>query len=138
MMAILVDTGPLYAAVDRSDAWHSRIAKSLVEESETLVVPAIVLPEVCYLLLTRIGERAEVGLLRSLDRGELRVELQVREDLARALEILEAYSGQRFGLVDAMVMATAERLGVRKVMTLDRRHFSVYRPRHCSAFEIIP
>lgn len=33
-------------------------------------------------------------------------------------------------MVDAAVIAVCERLGETKVATLDRRHFSVVRPRH--------
>jgi uncharacterized protein len=44
----------------------------------------------------------------------------------------------RLGTVDASIVAACERLGVRTVATLDRRHFSVVRPRHLPAFEIVP
>jgi predicted nucleic acid-binding protein len=36
------------------------------------------------------------------------------------------------------VIATAERLGVTEVATLDRRHFSVVRPRHTPALTLLP
>jgi predicted nucleic acid-binding protein len=49
-----------------------------------------------------------------------------------------ACRGLPLGAVDASVVATAERLGERALMTLDRRHFSVVRPRHTEAFEILP
>lgn len=42
------------------------------------------------------------------------------------------------GFVDASVVAVAERLGERQVATLDRRHFSVVRPRHVKAFRLVP
>jgi hypothetical protein len=32
----------------------------------------------------------------------------------------------------------AERLNVRRILTLDRRHFELIRPRHCPAFELLP
>jgi hypothetical protein len=35
-------------------------------------------------------------------------------------------------------MAAAERLGVSTIATLDRRHFSVVRPRHVETFELLP
>lgn len=41
-------------------------------------------------------------------------------------------------MVDASIVAVAERLDVRKIATLDRRHFSVVRPRHVDALELIP
>ncbi len=40
--------------------------------------------------------------------------------------------------VDCAIAAMAERLGVSKVLTVDRRHFGLFRPRHCSTFDIAP
>jgi predicted nucleic acid-binding protein len=40
--------------------------------------------------------------------------------------------------VDASVVAVAERLGIGTVATLDRRHFTVVRPRHVDMFELLP
>ena len=41
-------------------------------------------------------------------------------------------------LVITQVIAAAERLGVTEVATLDRRHFTVVRPRHVEAFKLVP
>jgi predicted nucleic acid-binding protein len=41
-------------------------------------------------------------------------------------------------LVDASIIAVAERLNVTTIATLDRRDFTVVRPVHCQAFELIP
>ncbi|MFN4862237.1 MAG: VapC toxin family PIN domain ribonuclease, partial [Pseudanabaena sp.] len=40
--------------------------------------------------------------------------------------------------VDAVIVAIAERLRITRVLTLDRRDFSIMRPRHCDYFEILP
>jgi len=42
------------------------------------------------------------------------------------------------GVVDASVVAVAERLETDTVITLDRRHFSAIRPRHCAHFRLLP
>lgn len=60
------------------------------------------------------------------------------EDLLRAAEILEIYQDSRIDFVDASVMAIAERLEITKVLTLDRRDFQLFRPKHCQFFEILP
>jgi uncharacterized protein len=44
----------------------------------------------------------------------------------------------RVGFVDAAVPAIVERLGEPKLATLDRRHFSIMRPRHVDALELLP
>jgi uncharacterized protein len=45
-------------------------------------------------------------------------------------ELVRSHADLPLGAVDASVVAIAERLGVRRVATLDRRDFSVVRPRH--------
>lgn len=53
-------------------------------------------------------------------------------------ELVEQYDDLRLGTTDASVIAVAERLGVREIATLDRRHFSVIRPRHVENFILLP
>ena len=53
-------------------------------------------------------------------------------------EILEEYADSRLDFVDATIVALAERLNITRVLTLDRRDFSIIRPAHCSYFEILP
>ena len=60
------------------------------------------------------------------------------EDLLRTAEILEVYQDSRIDFVDASVMAIAERLEIVKILTLDRRDFQLFRPRHCQFFQILP
>ncbi len=138
MASIIVDTGPLYALADRDDAWHHRTVRFLENTQDALIVPASVLPEAAYLLLTHLGPAAERQLLQSVINGELTVEELSHTDYRRALEILRRYESARLGLVDATVMAMAERMKISRILTTDRRDFSIVRPRHCKAFELLP
>lgn len=63
---------------------------------------------------------------------------RVDTDWARAVELIDTYADLGLGVVDASLIAVAERLGITTVASLDRRHFSVVRPDHCAAFELIP
>jgi predicted nucleic acid-binding protein len=137
-MAILVDTGPLYALADEDDQYHRVVADCVEATRETLIVPSPVIPEVCYLLLEHLGPDAEVQFLRSLAEQELLLEHFSPKDLSRAIEILEQYRGAEFGMVDATVMAMAERLKVQTVLTIDHRDFRIFRPVHCRAFQLVP
>lgn len=47
------------------------------------------------------------------------------------------YADLPLGTTDATVIALAERLNVSEVATLDRRHFSMVRPRHVRAFTLL-
>lgn len=42
------------------------------------------------------------------------------------------------GFVDASIVAISERLGIPKILTADRRHFSAIQPKHCVAFTLLP
>lgn len=60
------------------------------------------------------------------------------DDYVRAVELIRRYADLGLGLVDASVIAIAERLDITTIATLDRRDFTVVRPKHCKAFELIP
>jgi len=59
-------------------------------------------------------------------------------DIRRAAELVKTYGDMPLGTTDATVIALAERMGVREVATLDRRHFSVVRPSHVEALTLLP
>ena len=136
MTAILVDTGILVAMLDRDDPHHAAAQGLFSKNKGPFVVPSAVLPEVCYLAEKYLGSAAEQTFVASLAQEELPVDWAGPEDLSRAAEILR--SRPDLGYVDAMVVATAERLKIRRIATLDRRHFGSFKPRHCSAFELLP
>jgi len=97
-----------------------------------------VVTEVAYLLETRLGWSAEVRFLGDLAAGNLLTEPVLASDWIRIAELVAAYHDLPLGTIDASVVATAERLGATAVATLDRRHFSVVRPKHVAAFQIVP
>ena len=135
-MPLLLDTGVLYALADRHDDWHQRSKQYVKQAAETLIVPVIVIPEVAYLLHTKLGSVAERKFVRSLAAGELEVEPLADEDITRAARLLEIYP--EIGFVDASVVAIAERLKLARLATTDRRDFTRIRPNHVAAFELVP
>lgn len=138
MAMTLVDTGILYAMADVDDAWHKPAKAFLEGAKEVLVVPITVLPEVCYLLNTHLGQESERKLISSIVQGELRIEGLTNEDFRRSFQLLETYSDMNVGFVDATMVSIAERLKIQRILTTDRKHFSIIRPRHCHAFELLP
>jgi len=67
-----------------------------------------------------------------------RIEPLTDADLARMAELTETYVDLPLGGTDASVIAVAERLAFEAVATLDRRHFSVVRPRHVEFLTLLP
>ena len=94
-----------------------------------LIVPTLVITEVTYLLGTRLGADAEVRFLGDLAAGNLLAESVAAGDWMRIAELVAAYRDLPLGTTDASVIATAERLGIQDVATLDHRHFTVVRSR---------
>ncbi|HEV8176857.1 MAG TPA: PIN domain-containing protein [Gemmatimonadales bacterium] len=135
---ILVDTGPLVAVANVRDAAHVECTRLLEGLPGPLFVPAPVLTEVCYLLESRCGPELEAEFLADAADGVIELIDLTRADLARMAELVRTYADLPLGAVDAAVVATAERLGVTDVATLDRRHFSIVRPRHVGAFTLLP
>lgn len=135
---IVVDTGPLYAATDTSDAHHTACATLFKNPPDRLVVPVSVVVETSFLIERHLGPAAEAKFLGSLAASRLSVEQLGEQDLARMAELVATYADMPLGAVDASVVAIAERLEATTLLSIDRRHFSVVRPRHTTAFELLP
>lgn len=138
---ILCDSGPLFAAADRKDADHHacvELFSGLRLARRRLLVPATVVAEVGYMLQTKVGSFAEATFLQAIGDGDLELVDLKAEDGTRMAELVNQYDDLPLGTTDASVIALAERLGLREVATLDRRHFSVVRPRHVEALILLP
>lgn len=123
-MPLLLDTGILYAYYDRKDAWHDAARDLIERESGPLLLPTPVIPEVDHLLGSRLGSRAQSVFYQSLvERDFLAVNLP-QEGYERVLDLNRRYKDLRLGFVDASVLALAEQLGIGRIGTTDRRHFT--------------
>ena len=137
-MALVVDTGPLLAALDVNDRDHDLCREFLADAREQIVVPAPVVVELEWMTATRVGRDEFDDFLDDVETGGVRLEPLNTEDYARIRVLLRQYADFPLGLVDASVVAVCERLGERKVATLDRRHFSVIRPSHGRSLRLLP
>jgi uncharacterized protein len=97
-----------------------------------------VVTEVVYLLATRLGWQPEVRFLGDLASGDFTLEPVHPADLLRMAELVAQYRDLPLGSVDASVIAAAERRRIADIATLDRRHFSIVRPSHTEAFQVLP
>ena len=136
-MTLVLDTGPIVAALNAQDPDHQRCA-ALLADADDLLIPTPILVEVDYWLIKLGGAQVWVEFVADIVRGAYRLAHPTEADLARAAELESTYHDLDLGLVDASIIALCERLDQTRVATLDRRHFSVVRPRHCVRLALLP
>jgi predicted nucleic acid-binding protein len=135
---IVLDTSALLSALDTDQPRHRDVVNALAGERQPLVLSPFVLAELDYLLARELGPGAAIELLRDVAAGAYtRAEFD-RPDVAAAVEVLDRFDGLGIGLTDASVVVLAERLGTRRVLTLDHRRFSALRTSRGEALELLP
>lgn len=139
---ILVDTGPLVAAVNRRDARHTECRDLLGQRAGQLLVSPYVVAEVCWMVSSRISAGAEANIIDAVASGELQQIDLTAEDLRRTAELLHRYrdlhGGAGLSAADASTIAVAERLAIHEIATLDVTDFTVARPAHVDHFTLLP
>ncbi len=137
-MAILLDASAVVAAADRSDLNHEAAVAWFRRADEPLIMGALTLAELDLVLQRDLGQAASLALVRSVVDGAIRVLAPTERDLGRAAELMTAAAEHRPRLSDACLVALAERLGIDRIATFDRRPIAVFRPRHVRAFDLEP
>ena len=137
-MAILLDASAVLAAADRADLNHEAAVAWFRRADEPLLLGDLTLAELDVLLQRELGPEATLALIGSVTGGGIRLVAPTDVDLARAAEHLVAAAEHRPRLADALLVATAERLGISRIATFDRRPIAVFRPRHVRTFDLEP
>ena len=120
---IVADTGAVLALLDTHDKHHLTLRKLYDEFPDEWLLPWAILPEVDYLAAKELGARAQEAFFADVAEGAFHVEYGREPDLIRAQQLARKYRALRMGLVDAVVMAVAERVRAAAIATLDLRHF---------------
>jgi len=136
MPTVLVDAGPLVALIDRSDPYHSACRETLATMRDPLGTVWPAFTEAMYLL--RQSAEAQRSLWDMLNVGGVRLLDLDYEDCPRMRELMWKYRDVPMDLADAALVRVAERERLRRVFTIDRRDFEVYRPYRLGRFEILP
>jgi predicted nucleic acid-binding protein len=134
--AVLVDTGPIVALLDRSDDHHEQIVQALEGIEDPLVTVWPVIVEAMYLLA--FSFQAQEALFEILETGAIRLVDLDLADIPGLKSLMEKYRDLPMDLADAALVRVAERDGIRRVLTLDRRDFAVYRLARKGKFAVLP
>ena len=119
----LVDAGPLVGWLDADDQWHAWSVQTLRLLGGPLMTTESVFAEVCHHL--REFRPALDVLLAIVGEQDLLLEPVAGTQSARLAELLHRYPKMDLG--DATLVALSEDYPKVKLVTLDRRNFSVYR-----------
>jgi predicted nucleic acid-binding protein len=137
-MAILLDASAVIAAADQADLNHAAAMAWFRRADEPLLLGALTLGEIDVVLQRDLDAAASLSVVEAIAGGSIRLVAPTEVDLARAAELLREGAEHRPRLADAVLVATAERLGVRRVATFDRRPIAILRPRHVRALDLEP
>jgi hypothetical protein len=130
----LCDTGAILDYLVASAPDHAAF-RDAIERARARYLPSLVLAEIDYFL--RRDPPAMRGLVDDMRRGAFTLVPSSVGTLARAMEIDRRFADLGLGLVDASIVAAAEDLGVKRVLTRDVRHFRAVRLKDGSALEIV-
>jgi uncharacterized protein len=108
-MTAILDTSFLFALTDRSDRNHQQVLTVAQNANEKLVLPVAVLPEICYLIASRLGHQVMRHFVATMTPDVVQVESVTVEDLVRIQQILETYADNELDFTDAAIIAMAER-----------------------------
>jgi uncharacterized protein len=136
-MTAVADTGFIVAVAITTDKHHASCLAQYKRE-RVIYVPQTTLAETAYFLTRAGGNHAIAGFLSGLSSTKYRVIPLELEDIIRTAELLTQYADTRVDFVDATVAAVAERLDIRRILTIDKRDFQIIRPRHTDYFELLP
>jgi uncharacterized protein len=137
-VTLLVDTNVWIAAHDEHDPDHGTCAAVLRQHANELASPVTVVTETAWFLEDRHGPSAESSFLRLITTGVLDPIDLTATDWERCVEMIDTYLDLGLGVVDASIVAVAERLGLTTIATMNTRDFRVVRPAHIDTFELLP
>ncbi|MFI5310408.1 MAG: type II toxin-antitoxin system VapC family toxin [Gemmatimonadales bacterium] len=133
---VVLDTGPIVAALDTSDQWHRACSEALRRVLARCVTTEAVLTEACHFIERGRG-RAAIALEFILDADVPVLPLD-HAALRHAAFLMDRYRDVPMDFADASLVVVAEALGAKRVLTIDRRGFSAYRLARGAPFELLP
>jgi len=135
---LLVDTNVWLSAADRSSARHAESVAVLRGHSSELAATVPASAESSWLILDRLGTSAHTEFLNRVVDGSLRRIELLQQDWVRIRELCAQYADLTLDLVDASIVAAAERLKLDTIATYNHRDFRVIVPTHVANFVLLP
>jgi uncharacterized protein len=135
---IVLDTSGLLAALDPDQRHHELASRVLQSDPGPFLLSPFILAELDYLLLTKVGARAERALLDEVAGGAYDLVPFDAGHVAEAVAMIGRDEALRIGLADASVAIVAARARTTRLLTLDERHFRAMQPLWGETFHLLP
>jgi len=129
---LLVDTGFLIALGQRGDSLHKEAKSFLQGYSGKLVTAAPVIVETCYFFESE-GKLQLLEWVRSGGLAVAEVPVSAYPELAA---VMKKYADRNIDFTDAALVWLADEMGLRKILTVDRADFSVFRLKGGKRFDL--
>lgn len=133
---MLVDAGPLVALIEPTDHHHAACVKALKGMHEPLVTVWPAFTEAMYLIGR--SAKSQDALWGMVASGGLDFAALSADDGPGMRSLMHRYRDQPMDLADAALVHVAARDGFRRIFTLDRRHFGIYRIGRRRRLAIVP
>lgn len=137
-MAVLLDSGFLFAALCAKDEFHASVIPILETIRDPIVLPVPAITEIAYLLGRDLGPKDLADFAAELANTDLILENPTSADYSRAAILIIQYADARLDFIDALIVAIAERMNITRILTIDQRDFRMIRPTQCDGFELLP
>lgn len=121
-MAVVLDTSVVVALAIADEPDHEEVRDWILTQDDDLLTTPLVLAEIDHVLGRRAGTTVSSQVWADFERGAYTVRWWPQA-LERTLDVLRREARLGAGIVDASLVALAERLGTTCVATLDHRHF---------------
>ena len=125
---IIADTSGLYAIFNRRQPEHEATRAAVERDGGPLLLSPLVLAELDYFILARLGPRAEQKVLAELRSPAYRLASFTDDDFKLASGIAVKYGDMQLGLTAASIVVQAARHKTTKILSLDHKHFGAVRP----------
>ena len=121
MNPVLVDTGPLVAAISARERNHPWVNEQLQQIKQPMLTCEAVIAEACFLLGKKQGL-----VFKLMDAGLLKIGFSLEQDAKSVFKLIQKYSDVPMSLADACLVRMSEIHDGSKVFTLDG-DFKIYR-----------
>jgi uncharacterized protein len=138
LTVLLVDTNIWLEAADQRAAHHDLCRHLVTARQGQLASPTPVLAETAWIILDRLGPAAQARFLRLVTSGRIAPIELTPADWERCVELVTTYATLKLDIIDASIVAIAERLDLDEIATMNGRDFYTVRPKHTTAFKLLP